>query len=115
MKDREAGRDRELKNHHLPPLSAPLWQCFVKQRQKKKKAATSHPNDLYTKQHNSFTKNHVAAANSGPARERDMWKMSVVKARRGPQPFSSPTIFGDDVIIHKKNRKRKMCLCLRLY
>ena len=39
-----------------------------------------------------------------------MWKMSVVKARRGPQPFSSPTIFGDDVIIHKKIEKEK-CVC----
>lgn len=36
-----------------------------------------------------------------------MWKMIVVKARQGPQPFSSPTIFGDDVIIHEKKKKKK--------
>lgn len=39
-----------------------------------------------------------------------MWKTSVVNARQGPQPFSSPTIFRDDVIIHEKNRKEK-CVC----
>lgn len=50
--------------------------------------------------HNSFTENHAAAAKYGPERERE----SVVKARQGPQPFSSPTIFGDDVIIHKKKK-----------
>lgn len=40
-----------------------------------------------------------------------MWKRSVVKARRGLQPFSSPTIFGDDVIIHKKKKKIEKCVC----
>lgn len=36
-----------------------------------------------------------------------MWKSRVVKARRSLQPFSSPTIFRDDVIIHKKKEKKK--------
>lgn len=43
-------------------------------------------------------------------RERQMGK-SVVKARRGPQLFSSPTIFGDDVIIHKKKIEKEKCVC----
>lgn len=40
-----------------------------------------------------------------------MWKRSVVKARRGPQLFSSPTIFRDDVIIHKKKIEKEKCVC----
>lgn len=55
-------------------------------------------------------KNHAAGTEYGPKRERQMWKTSVVKARQGPQLFSSPTIFGDDVIIHKKIEKEK-CVC----
>lgn len=53
MKDREAERDSELKNH-LPPLSAPLWQRFVKQRQKKKEKKRQH-HTLMTSTPNSTT------------------------------------------------------------
>lgn len=40
-------------------------------------------------------------------RETEMWKTSVVRARRGPQPFFLPTILGDDVIIHIKKMMEK--------
>lgn len=61
---------------------------------------TSSPSAL------QFTENHTAAAKL-VQRKREMLKRSVVKTRQGLQPFSSPTIFGDDVIIHKKRKSRK--------
>lgn len=98
-KKKVAGRESELSYASLPLY---FWK-------KSHKKTTSNHNDLFTSLTTVFTGNHAAAAKSGPKRETQMWKTSVVRgARRGPQPFSLPTILGDDVIIHKKKEKKNV-------
>lgn len=87
---------------HLPPLSL---SCGVSVK-------TNNHNKLLAIRRNKFyRKSRRSDQIRSKERERQMGK-SAVKARRGPQLFSSHTIFGDDVIIHKKKKiEKEKCVC----
>lgn len=110
MKDRETEKQIKVHDSSSSSPESLLW-CFGKDRQRKTTIMTSSPSAA-----TSFTENHAAATKYGPRRERERhkWGRVLSKPDEARSSFPLPQFLEMMSLFIKKNRKRKMCLRLRL-